>query len=96
MSKAVRREEDLQGVDDSRNVTQNREEDVDQEIRVAAALKEDTERRKEDGKNDLADIAVITFRSARAHTLFQDDYCMLKRRAHRNHSSGIHWVLQGW
>lgn len=83
-------------MDDTRNVTQNREEDVDQEVRVAAALKKDTERRKEDGKNDLADIAVITSMSARAHSLNQDDYCMLKRRAHRNPASGIHRVFQGW
>ena len=38
------------------NVTQNSQQDVDEEISIAAALEEDTERREEDGKEDLADI----------------------------------------
>lgn len=40
-----------------RNVTKNGQEDVDEEVGVAAALEEDTKRRQDDGKKDLADIA---------------------------------------
>ena len=50
-------ENDVQGVDDTGNVTQDGQQDVDEEVGIAAALKEDTERREEDGKDDLADIA---------------------------------------
>jgi hypothetical protein len=39
------------------NVTKDGQQDVDEEISVAAALEEDTQRRKDDGKKDLADIA---------------------------------------
>jgi hypothetical protein len=38
------------------NVTKDGQQDVDEEISIAAALQEDTERRKEDGKDDLADV----------------------------------------
>jgi len=38
--------------------TQNCQQDVDQEISSAATLEEDTKRRQENGKNDLADIAI--------------------------------------
>jgi hypothetical protein len=62
-------------VDDSRNITKNCQEDVDQKIGTTATLdivvsfarraggsfvsylKEDTKRREDDGKNDLADVA---------------------------------------
>ena len=49
----------IQSVDDSRNVAQYRQQDVDEKIGVAAALEEDTDRWEEDGKNDLADVARI-------------------------------------
>lgn len=45
-------------MDDTRQVTQNGEQDVNEEISVASALEEDTDRREDDGKNDLADITV--------------------------------------
>lgn len=51
-------------MNDTWDVTQDREEDVDEKIRIAAALKEDTQRWEEDGENDLANVAMITFRSA--------------------------------
>jgi hypothetical protein len=44
-------------VNDTGNVTEDGEEDVDQEIRAATALEEDTERWEDDGKDDLADVA---------------------------------------
>jgi len=50
-------QDDVKSVDNSRNVTQNCQEDVDKEIGTAASLEEDTKRRKDDGKNDLADVA---------------------------------------
>jgi hypothetical protein len=43
-------------VDDTRNVTEDGEQDVDEEIRVAAALEEDTDGREEESKNDLAEV----------------------------------------
>ena len=42
-------------MNDTGNVTQNRQENVDQEISTTSALEEDTERRKDDSKNDLFD-----------------------------------------
>jgi len=48
---------DVQGVDDSRNVTQDCQQDVDQKVSAATTLKEDTERWEEDGEDDLADVA---------------------------------------
>jgi hypothetical protein len=40
------------------NVTQDGQQDVDEEVGVAAALEEDTQRRDEDGEDDLDDVAV--------------------------------------
>lgn len=48
----------VQSVNDTRNVTQNRQTDVDQKVSTASALQEDTQRRQDDGKNDLADVAI--------------------------------------
>jgi len=50
-------ENNVQSVDDTRNVTQDGQQDIDQEIRSATTLKEDTKRWDEDGKEDLDDIA---------------------------------------
>lgn len=44
-------------MDDTRNVTKNRQQNVDEEVGAATTLKEDTDGRKEDGENDLANIA---------------------------------------
>lgn len=44
-------------MDDAGNVTQDSEQNVDEEISIASSLKEDTERWKDDGKDDLKDIA---------------------------------------
>ena len=49
---------DLQSVDDTRDVAQDRQEDVDEEIGIATAFEEDTKRWEDDGENDLADIAM--------------------------------------
>ena len=51
--------EDLQGMDDTRNITQYGQEDVDQEVGIATALQEDTKGGKNDGENDLADITMF-------------------------------------
>jgi hypothetical protein len=52
-----RRSGDVQGVDDSGNVTKDGQQDVDEEVGTATALKEDTKRREEDGNDDLDDVA---------------------------------------
>lgn len=48
---------DVQGVDDSGNVTEDGEEDVDEEVCAAAALEEDADGWEEDGDDDFADVA---------------------------------------
>jgi hypothetical protein len=45
-------------VDNTRNPTQDGQTDVDQEVSTTSALQEDTQRRQDDGEDDLADIAV--------------------------------------
>ena len=39
-----------------RNVTEDGQQNVDEEISIAAALEEDTQRREEDGEDELADV----------------------------------------
>lgn len=46
----------VQSVDDTREVTKDGQQDVDEEVSAAATLEEDTDGRENDGKNDLADI----------------------------------------
>lgn len=48
---------DIQSVDDTGDVTQDGEQDVDAEVSTASSLQEDTDGRQDDGKNDLEDIA---------------------------------------
>ena len=50
---------DLQGMDDTRNITQYCQENVDEEVGIATALEENTKRREEDGEDDLADVATV-------------------------------------
>jgi len=50
-------ESDVQGVDDSGNVTKDGQQDVDEEVSTTAALEEDTKRREDDGDDDLDDVA---------------------------------------
>ena len=50
-------QDDVQGVDDAGNVTQDGEQDVDEEVGTASALEEDSDGREDDGKEDLADVA---------------------------------------
>lgn len=49
----------VQRVDDTWEVTQNRQEDIDQEVAAAATLEEYAERRQDDGNDDLADVAGV-------------------------------------
>ena len=46
----------VQGVDDAWNVTQDREEDVDQQVGATATFEEHSKRWEEDGEDDLDDI----------------------------------------
>ena len=50
-------EYDVEGVDDTGNVTKDGQQDVDEKVCVAAALKEDAQRGEKDGKDDFAEIA---------------------------------------
>ena len=54
----------LQSMNNSGNVTENRQEDVDEEVGIATTFKKDTEGRKDDGHNDFADIATVRTMSA--------------------------------
>jgi hypothetical protein len=64
-------------VDDTGNITQAGQDDVDEEISAAAALEEYTERREEDGENDLDDVAesgvsrMLSLQCARAAVRFE-------------------------
>lgn len=48
---------DVQRVDDARDVTQDRQQDVDKEVGAAASLQEDADGREDDREDNLADIA---------------------------------------
>ena len=50
--------EHIQGVNDTGQPTQDGQTDVDQQVTTTSALQEDTQRRQDDGKDDLADVAV--------------------------------------
>ena len=56
-SKGKNRIWNLQCVDDAGNITENRQEDVDEEIGIAPSFEKDTEGRKDDGEDDFADVA---------------------------------------
>ena len=45
-------------MNDAGDVPQYRQEDINEEVRIAAALKEDTKRWEDDGKDDLADVTI--------------------------------------
>lgn len=49
-------ENDVNSVDDTRDVTQNRQANVDEKVGATASLKEHSQRREENGENKLADI----------------------------------------
>jgi hypothetical protein len=50
-------QDDVESVDDTGNVAENGQQDVDEEVGVAATLKEDTKRGQDHGEDDLADVA---------------------------------------
>ncbi len=52
---------DLQRMDDTWDVTEECEQDVDKEITADATLEENTKRWEEDGADDLADIPKAQF-----------------------------------
>ena len=54
-----RREGDSQSVDDTWDVAQYSEKDVDQEIGIAATFEENTKRWQQNGENNFANVAVI-------------------------------------
>jgi hypothetical protein len=64
----------VQSVDDTGNVTQDGEEDVDEEIGAATALEEDTHGREDDGKDDLANVA-----SGERHVVGCEDEVLLRK-----------------
>ena len=48
----------IQRMDNTRNVTQDGQTDVDENVGATSALQEDTQRGQDDGEDDLADIAI--------------------------------------
>jgi hypothetical protein len=46
-------------VDDTGNVTQDGQTDVDEQVGTTSALQEDTHGREDDGEDDLADVAAV-------------------------------------
>jgi hypothetical protein len=51
--------QNLQSVDDTGNVTQDGQTDVDEQVSTASALQEDTHWREDDGEDNLADVAAV-------------------------------------
>lgn len=47
----------LQSMDDTRNVTEDGQEDVDEEVSAATTLEEDSDGWDEDGEDDFDDVA---------------------------------------
>lgn len=45
-------------MDDTRDPSQDRQTDIDQEVSTTSALQEDTQRRQNDGEDDLADVTI--------------------------------------
>lgn len=43
-------------MDDTRNVAENCQADVDEQVRTTSTLEEDTKRREDDGEDNLADV----------------------------------------
>lgn len=50
-------QDDVERVNDSGDVTEDCQQDVDEEVGATATLEEDTDGREDDGKEDLADVA---------------------------------------
>lgn len=46
-------------MDDTWDVAQYRQKDIDEEVGIASAFEENTERREDDGENYLADVATV-------------------------------------
>ena len=63
----------VQSMNDTRDIAQDGQQNIDQEVAAASALEKDTQRWEDDGKNDLAD---ITTRQSK-----------VSRRLHRTASS---------
>ena len=49
--------EDLQRMNDTRDIPEAGEQDVDEEVAVTTTFKEDTDGWQEDGENDFTDVA---------------------------------------
>lgn len=49
-------------MDDTRNVSEDGQDDVDEEVRIASTFEEDTDRRQEDGKDDLRSVNQVCLR----------------------------------
>ena len=49
--------QNIQSMDDTGNITEDGQQNVDEEVGIATSLEEDTQRWEDDGKDDLADIA---------------------------------------
>lgn len=54
----------LQGVDDTGDITQDGEKDVDEEVTSTSTFEENTQRWEDDGNDDFADISVEVVVSA--------------------------------
>lgn len=56
VERALILEYDVEGVNDTGNPTQDGQTDVDQKISTTSSLKENTQRRQDDRKQDLANV----------------------------------------
>ena len=82
-------------MDDTWNVTQYCQEDVDEKVGIATALEEDTKWWKDDGEDDFADVATINItsamiliNSAMRHLAQGQEKCCGRKRKDHGYSRG--------
>lgn len=86
-------------MDDTGDVTENGQEDVDEKVGTTATLEEHTKRRKDDGDNDLDDVAAemsvrnrsLPFR--RVHSAGRVGV-MADLRSGERHVGGVFWCIR--
>jgi hypothetical protein len=75
--------DDVHGVDNTRNPTQDGQTDVDEEVSTTSSLKEDSKRGEDEGEDKLADVAIPEPLVKRAV------------EAQRGYSRGTHEAVKG-
>jgi hypothetical protein len=64
-------------VDDTRDPTQDGQTDVDEKISTASSLKEDSQRREDEGEDELADVTMTRQSLVRSYLGIRDNHDMM-------------------